>query len=270
MGNRSRIIIILISIGFIFNCQSKKESPSSGTLIIEFEHLVDGADAGIDQMIYENAAGNEYEITNIQWFISDITLVNKNGMNFPIEGEDWIHYIDTDIAESLIWKIDQDIPAGEYESIRFTFGIKGEKNTPNRFTDPPESNMIWPYPMGGDEGGYHYMKLNGFWKNLDLERTPFNFHIGVGQVYNDQGDVIEFVQNWFEKELPSSSFSMPAEKTVRFAFKMNIENWFKGPHDYDHNLYGSKIMKNQEAMGIIKENGTDVFSVVLLDYGENT
>jgi len=269
METRSRITILLIVIAIFFNCQSENESPSFGKLIFEFGHQINGVDVRYDQLIYENAAGNVYEITNIQWFMSDITLVNKNGNEFLLEGDDWIHYIDTDIPETQIWEIDQDIPTGEYVSIRFTFGIKGEKNIPNRFTDPPESNMLWPYHMGGDEGGYHYMKLNGFWRSLNLERTPFNFHIGVGQIYNDQGEVIEFVQNWFEKEIPSSSFSMPAEKTVRIAFKMNIENWFKNPHEYDHNQYGGKIMNNQEAMGKIKDNGIDVFSVVFLNDGEN-
>ena len=42
---------------------------------------------------------------------------------------------------------------------------------------------------------------------------------------------------------------------------MNVDRWFDNPLIYDHNIHGGKIMKNQTAMGMIKENGIDVFTV---------
>ncbi|MDZ7740495.1 MAG: hypothetical protein U5Q03_01720 [Bacteroidota bacterium] len=42
---------------------------------------------------------------------------------------------------------------------------------------------------------------------------------------------------------------------------MNIENWFKEPHVYDHNIWKGYIMQNQEAMSLARDNGQNVFSL---------
>jgi hypothetical protein len=257
-----RITGILILIASIFiGCDSATEQNGYGNLVLHFEHRVDDSAAAYDLMIYENAAGNNYEITEIQWFISDLILIEKDGREWPLGADDWIHYVDTDIESSLRWEISEKIQAGEYTGIKFTFGIKGEKNTPGIFNDPPESNMIWPYHMGGDEGGYHYMKLNGFWLKGEIERTPFNFHVGVGQLYDQENNIIGFVQNWFESAILISGFDVKDAGVTELKIVMNIESWFTGPHVYDHEVYGGKIMNNQEAMGKIKENGNNVFTL---------
>lgn len=255
------ILIVAILIG----CDSASEQNGYGNLTLHFEHRVDNSAAAYDLMIYENAAGNNYEISEIQWFISDLILIDKDGEEWPLGADDWIHYVDTDLEYSLRWEISENIKAGDYNSIKFTFGIKGEKNMPGMFTDPPESNMIWPYHMGGDEGGYHYMKLNGFWLKDEVERTPFNFHIGVGQIYDQDNNITGFVQNWFETILPISGFNIKDGGLTELQIVMNIENWFATPHVYDHEVYGGKIMNNQEAMGKIKENGNNVFTVEVYD-----
>jgi hypothetical protein len=261
MRNLNAVIFVLIIL--IYSCITENEVNYDGTITFEFEHLVNGKAAEFDQMIYRNEVGNEYEITNIQWFVSEVTLIGHDGIEKPVSASDWIHYIDTDLPETHRWTVLDGIKPGEYEAIRFIFGIRGEKNMPYMFTDPPESNMIWPYFMGGDEGGYHYMKLNGFWITPSNERMPYNFHIGVGQQYDENKDITGFIQNWFEVRLPYSSFSMPAGGQVDVKIQMNIENWFKGPRIYDHNEFGGSIMNNQAAMGKIHDNGIDVFSVVI-------
>jgi hypothetical protein len=253
-------IVWLLALLLMIACQADEQTPTTGNLVLEFQHVFDEIELMYDQMIYENEAGNLFEVTNIQWFISDIALRTENGDYIAVDGEDWIQYVDTDLPQTHRWELQNGIPAGSYTGLKFTFGIKGEKNIPNRFVNPPESNMFWPYPLGGEEGGYHYMKLNGFWMNPEEERTPFNFHLGVGQIYDLNGDVIDFVQNWFEKELQVSMQIKP-DQTTKLNMAMNIRNWFRDPNIYDHNVYGGKIMNNQEAMGKITSNGENVFNI---------
>jgi hypothetical protein len=257
-----RYVLIIVILG-LAACGKENDLPDSGMLTLEFQHVVNGAEAAYDEMIYENEAGNVYELTNIQYFVSDVILVRQNGDEITVDGVDWIHYIDSDLPQTWNWPLTQEFTSGDFSAIKFTFGIKGEKNLPDRFTDSPESNMFWPYPMGGDQGGYHYMKLNGFWNDPENERTPFNFHLGVGQIYDNEGNVTSYVQNWFETEIPVAFSIMPAE-TTRANVRMNIENWFKNPHIYDHNEFGSRIMNNQDAMGKISDNGRDVFSISVM------
>ena len=240
------------------NDQGKERT---GSLIVRFEHQVNGKPLKTDTLIYVNAAGNRYEVSEIQWFASDITLQKEDGDPLLLDPEHFAHYVDTDLPESLMWEIKQPVPAGHYEAVSFTFGIKGKKNKPYMFTDPPESNMMWPVNLGGENGGYHYMKLNGFWIDREGRRTPFNFHLGVGQKRDEDGKITGFVQNWFEVKLKNSAFDLKAGEKKEITIVMNIENWFQNPHIYDHNVHGGKIMQNQEAMNMAKENGVDVFSL---------
>ena len=252
-------LVLLASILVFYSCS--QDSLSTSALEVSFEHTIGEEPIEFDQMIYENAAGNEYEVTEIQWFISDLKLKRKDGSMMAVDESNFAHYVDTNIPSTFNWRITEEIPLGDYESITMTFGIKGEKNIPFMFTDPPESDMLWPMQLGGDQGGYHYMKLNGFWNNIEEEREPFNFHLGVGQERDTEGEIIGFVQNWFEVELPNSSFSATGP-TTKVKLRMNVDRWWDTPNIYDHDEMGSRIMQNQEAMGKGVENGRNVFSLV--------
>lgn len=255
----SKSFFLSLSLLFILSgCDDDEKIP--GKLVLAFNHVIEGEPVVYNQLQYVNAAGNHYEVKEVQWFISDVSLVTESGKNIPLQEDGFAHYIDTNIPGTENWVLPDEIPRGKYTAIRFTFGLKGEKNTPGHFPDLPESNMIWPFALGGENGGYHYMKLNGFWINPQEQRTPFNFHIGVGQLYNSNNEVTEFVQNWFEVSLPVS-FQIDNGETQEIEILMHVDRWFSNPHMYDHNTYGGMIMKNQEAMGKIKDNGIDVFSL---------
>ncbi len=257
-------LLVLSLLLFFSACKNNDEladdSPN-GKLTINFEHFADGKELIFDNMNYTNAAGNQYEVTEIQWFISDITLHKGDGSELLLDKEKFAHYVDTNIPETGKWNIPDEIPAGEYSSISMTFGIKGEKNQPLMFTDPPESDMLWPINLGGEQGGYHYMKLNGFWMNRDNQREPFNFHLGVGQERDEENNITGFIQNWFEVELPSSGFSIDENETKLITIRMNVEKWWESPNIYNHDEHGGKIMQNQEAMKMGVENGKRVFSI---------
>lgn len=250
--------LLLITI----SCNNDKpdENATSGHISFSFTHLVDGLALQKDNMKYVNAAGNPYEINQVMYFISDVTLHKSDGTKKLIS--DWkdIHYVDIDIPETLRWDVYDDIPAGAYDSVSFVFGITGEKNKSFMFVNPPEVNMMWPDVLGG---GYHYMMINGSWKDNANVIKSFAFHLGIGQLY--KSNVIEvdsiyaFVQNYFNVKLPNSAFTVEANKTRQIEIIMNIDSWFKTPHVYDHNFWGGAIMQNQAAMQMVKKNGFDVF-----------
>jgi len=254
-------LLLLICILALSCSEANKQNSDISRLSFVFEHYVEDEELQFDKMMYTSEAGNQYEVTEIQYFVSDITLNKDAGDQVMLTDDKFAHYIDTNIPETSTWHVNQEVPAGDYKSITMTFGIKGEKNEPFMFTDPPESDMLWPMNLGGDQGGYHYMKLNGFWKNQAGERTPFNFHLGVGQERDAENNITGFVQNWFEIELPASSFSVSGGDHKLIAIRMDVNEWCKSPNIYDHDIHGGKIMQNQEAMRMGVENGKSVFRV---------
>jgi hypothetical protein len=260
--NRIKYLILLLLI--LGACTAKDPDtepvPETGSISISFNHYCDAAPIDFDIRKYENEAGNEYMVNEIQYFISDVSLHSKDGSTYVISAWKDIHYVDTDIPSTLTWNVFDDIPAGEYEKISFTFGIDEQKNQSLMFVDPPESLMFWPEYLGG---GYHYMKLNGKWLDTNQLERPFNFHLGIGQQYDPQtGEITGFIQNYFAVELPSSAFTMGSDQEIAIAVVMHVDRWFKNPHTYDHNFWGGDIMQKQDAMKLGCENGQDVFEVL--------
>lgn len=231
--------------------------PPAGKIMFSFKHVVDDVPIVFDTMIYQNAAKNPYLVNEIQYFISDIT-VWKNGQSLLLDNWEDIHYVDTDIPNTWHFNPEDDIPEGEYDSITFTFGINKEKNQSFMFVNPPESFMFWPEYLGG---GYHYMKLNGKWLDTSNVVRPFNFHMGIGQIYDEQSNITGFIQNYFTVHLSGSSFKMETGKTVRAVITMHVEEWFEDPNIFDFNYWGGDIMEKQPAMQEAKENGHNVFSI---------
>lgn len=247
----------------ISSCKDDKDDieEPAGKIVLNFFHYCDGAPLVVDSACYTNEAGNIYEVNEIQYFISDVTLHKSDGSKLMLTKEIDIYYVDTDIPGTHKWQVYDPIPVGTYTGISFTFGINKEKNNSFMYVNPPEVNMVWPEFLGG---GYHYMKLNGKYSDPPYMR-PFNFHLGIGQIYppnsHNYDSIIAFVQNYFDVVLPNSGFTITEGQTLNIDLIMQIEEWFRDPNIWDHNVYGNYTMENQDAMQAIKENGHNVFKV---------
>jgi len=258
------LMIVFLLLFVSYSC-SKSEAPpevTSGKICFYFTQYNDTLPQEYDTLKYTNAAGNRYLVSEIQYFISDVVLHKSDGTSQQVDQWKDIHYVDTDLPETQMWDVYDPIEPGDYTKVSFTFGINEEKNQSMMFVNPPERDMFWPEFLGG---GYHYMKLNGKWLAEDGVVKPFDFHLGIGQTY--AGGVIHpdsitgFVQNYFEVDLPNSSFTINAGDTLHFEIRMNVANWFQNPHIYNHDDWGGDIMQKQEVMQLGGENGKeDVFS----------
>jgi len=265
MGEQLRISLFFFALIVLWGCGkdgSEAVSEPTGKITFQVQHAICGEPLQQDALIYTNEAGNQYMVTEVQYFISDVTLYNHNGTKTRIEKWDDIFYIDEDIPSSKTIHFFDPVPAGEYDSIAFTFGIPEEKNCSFMYVNPPEVYMSWPQVLGG---GYHYMMINGKWKDVHGLALPFEFHLGIGQLYHGTtyhtDSIYAFVQNYFHVSLPASGFTLNRDEIKTMYLQMNIESWFKTPHIYNHDQWGGAIMQNQEAMQMVKENGFDVFAI---------
>ncbi|MFH1119603.1 MAG: MbnP family protein [Bacteroidota bacterium] len=258
----SIVTVTLIFTIFLNGCGEQDKPVATAGLKIRFQHKINDGPLEFNKMNYTNTAGNVYEISEVMYFISDLKLYLNNGSVITPEGWDDIHYVDPAQPETLEWLAANDIPVGTYDSLTFTFGLSAEKNQPFIFVNPPEVNMAWPEVLGG---GYHYMMINGWWIDLQGIRKPFNFHLGIGQIYannsGDPDDITGFIHNDFIVNPGGGSFTSTAGNNLTCTLTMNIESWFDTPVVYDHNQFGGAIMQNQVAMHTASLNGRDVFSI---------
>lgn len=230
----------------------------TGNVKFSFSFYVDNELLQQDTCKYVNAAGNCYEVTEAQYFISDVVFTRNDGTTFKITTDSSAHYVDADIVGTLSWLPTDELPAGVYKSVSFVFGLSPELNHSYFYPNAPENNMSWPAYLGG---GYHYMKINGKWRLGDGALSPFNLHTGIGQQRDANGNIIGFIDNSFTVTLPLSNFEVSKNNTTTLHLRMNINNWFTNPNTFDFNVYGGSIMQNQAAQEVLKENGHNVFSV---------
>lgn len=244
---KTKLIFILLAAMVLVSC---KKPASYGELCVNIGYSVNGKALVTDSLCYRNEARNEFLITEIQWFISKMELQDERGEWVTLEPR--FFYIDTNIPESQTLEI-KSIPIGKYKTLRFVFGLDEDDNRTGLFTDPPESEMFWPDLLGG---GYHYMKLNGKYLDVEDRLAPLAIHLGIGQ----NEDHSQYYQNYFTVKLPID-FTITETSENQLDLTMIIDNWFRNPNLYDFNEYGSHIMQNQAAQQALKENGNDVFRI---------
>lgn len=224
----------------------------TGSITLNFSFVNDNGSLQLDSCMYENPAGNLYEVTDLQYFISKVMLEDESGNTVEITDNEGVHYVDIRIPSTLAWHISDEIPAGSYRTISFVFGLEGLQNTSGFFPNPPENNMSWPDMIGG---GYHYMKINGRWVDEAGVKQPFNLH--TGKISEGEG----FIDNTFTVTLPLEQFVVSKNASSDLSLEMNVNNWFSDPYIFDFNVFGGSIMQNREAQEVLRANGHNVLSI---------
>ena len=244
-------VIPLLILATMFCMAGCKDADNEISISLFADYNVDGQDIKTDTLCYHNDAGNNFMINEIQWFISHIEIKNEKGEWLPLNGNGDIHYLEyqQQNRNPFHW---QSLSKGQYDALRFTFGLNETDNQTSLFPNPPESEMFWPEPLGG---GYHYMKINGKWLDNEGNLVPLCIHLGIGQ----NAQLTEFYPNHFSVEIPFENAIGLSDCSITIS--MNINNWFRNPNTYNFNDFGSGIMQNQVAQQTLKENGCDVFSV---------
>ena len=262
----SRLLILILPL-LLLSCRKHElyliPAPQKARVVVSFENFDGAGPLQTDALIYATSLGNRYQVNDLQYFISELVFHAPGGKDLMVPDDDSIHYIDLHIDSTLEWKINGlQLPAGQYDSVSFIFGLDQKANRSNRFPNPPERDMFWPDILGG---GYHYMKMNLKWKNDTMtELMPFMFHLGIGQIYEgtteDPDSIIGFVQNYFRVTLPASSFLLKEGTDCHLTIRMNVDRWFDGENAFDFGAYPMGIMQNEQGMHLACLNGRKVFT----------
>jgi hypothetical protein len=223
-----------------YNADAEEDNGSCRyNLSLNFTHTVDGDPLEIDQMIYTNAAGQNYNVQTLRYLMSDIILHTANGNSILL---DEVHFIT--ISDSSTFNLEiQDLNSAHYSSISFTMGLDSIKNITDLYLN--ESffpSFAWPEFMGG---GYHYMQLEG---DFTTALQGYATHTGGT-------DGIDFS---FNKNFPVAINIENANTTV--IINMEINNWYNNPNTIA--LTSDGIMEDSNKQIQLKQNGMiDVFSV---------
>jgi hypothetical protein len=240
------LILPLLAAG----CGDEEAQEATGTIVIQFDNVVDGLPLALNQMIYTNPAGNTYSVSLLEYVVSGVTLHGAEAVLRHGEGD--VSYTEPhyrnqadDATRSLTL---EGVHAQSYGELHFRFGIAAGDNVDGAFPDLDQRGMAWPSGMGG---GYHYMRNEGNWSDTPSSSSgAYTTHTGptMGADYT-----LEVVL-----DLPDFVLEEGATKTIRL--EMNLNEWYGGPTIYSFVDYGP-IMDNAGAQQILQSNGADVWSV---------
>jgi len=123
---------------------------------------------------YRTAAGETFSVTRVSWLASDFALQRNDGS--------WL-----ELANSVAWfDYDQnrdtqrlEIPAGEYQSLRFLVGLNTNLNHADvaQFPaghplNPTINGLHWSW-----QGGYIFLALEGLWRNAAGALDGWAYHL---------------------------------------------------------------------------------------------
>lgn len=216
----------------------KKDAPViSQKMTFQVEHFSALQQLAEDTIQYQNAAGNTYSVTRLEYYISNVRFVSDDG---DTSAFDAIHYVNPlrQIGES--WEVE--IPEGNYRSLSFNIGLTPEKNVSYSLAPTAENiNMAWPDVMGG---GYHFMKFEGHYLDDQSEKNGFAMHLGMNM--------------WLVEVTIPISLSI-VSNPITVTLSMDVNEWFDHPHIYDFNKQGNYTMGVDSLMQKLAENGRNVF-----------
>lgn len=173
----SRLFLILAVFGVLFlsACDDNKEEEVQlpGEMEVEFDNVafvnnvnqqIKLSVAGSTEYPYKNGLGQDFNITLLRYYISNIVLEGPNGayyedkMAVDATSAKGYYLIDeANIASQLIRL--ENVPAGKYNKISFTVGVEEagiKEGAAGGVLDPATSAMFWNW-----NSGYVAYKIEG-------------------------------------------------------------------------------------------------------------
>ena len=238
--------VLLLSLPLLTGCSDNKNS--TGTVILELDHFVDGAPLVFNAYNYVNAAGNTYSVTKLEYVISDVTLIGEGNADFAYGGVHYRNHPEDETRELAI----PEVPAGNYSHLRFRFGLTAANNATGAHPDLDLAGMGWPAQMGG---GYHYMRMEGNYEDNSQQVAGYTTHTGPS-MGNDFSFSVEL-----ELDEDGAAMRVLGGATQEVHVEMNCNEWYTNPNDYDFNDWGPIMGNPNGVQTLLQQNGASVWSV---------
>ncbi|CAM1348939.1 MbnP family protein [Tenacibaculum insulae] len=258
-------LILFLSLA-LFSCSSDSDEPiKEVSLKLKFTQNWDGAtfeNVDLNSTEFINKLSTKLTIERLRYLISKVTLTDGADQSTIFDG---YKLIDLNDPENLTHNLLEKVSEGNYK-LAITFGFNESDNTDGAYSDLNSASWNVPSMLGG---GYHFMQLDGKYKDTLGVEKPYNFHII--SAYNTATAKKEDTS--FTVDLGTVSL----KNNATIEIKMNIAGWFKAglmkdpedenlliknPKGWDLNGLHENLMGNFKAQEAMYENGKNgVFSL---------
>jgi cytochrome c peroxidase len=175
--SRARFVRLLLLGAWCFLGAWSLVFGASPGLLLRIVPQFNGTNLVFDSLTNTTAARQQISVTRLDFLLSNIALHRTNG---PwTELTDRFAYINAREGRTS-FQLD-DIPAGNYDRLRFLVGLKPEINHKNIAEYPP-THPLNPDVNGlhwGWTGGYVFLALEGNWLQPDGRQSGYSYHLAT-------------------------------------------------------------------------------------------
>lgn len=181
MKNLKQYLLLSLFTLALVSC-SEDDAPVANNVTLEFNNtfgnatIVLGDANSTEATVNTSAEGQVHHFSELKYIISNIRLVNAEGVEFPYNTQN----LDTGATivdqskEATLKYVLSNIPTANYTQIKFGLGVKTELNTLDEERFPAfytaDKNLHWYWATG-----YRFTKIEGFFGEDD---TPLSIHTG--------------------------------------------------------------------------------------------
>ena len=244
-------------------CDDNITGPFEGSNInLEIKHVVGTADLVVDDVVrYVNAAGNNYSVKDLRYYLSNFTVHFDDGSTY---GSGAAHFVDAEASRSETHSIQlENVPDGTVVGISMVYGLDAETNVDGALPNTLDTaDMEWPPPMGG---GYHYMKLEGRWDDSANPGTLLGYTTHTGARFMPtMGDTYRhhhFVNVYMDLDDTPIHHDDAPDDGYEIEITYDINGWYEDPVTYDFEaLPQQMIMPLLDVQEQLMVNGPSCFS----------
>ncbi|NVJ88448.1 MAG: hypothetical protein HWD82_03290 [Flavobacteriaceae bacterium] len=232
------LFVILVS------CSSN-DTEKEVTITLKFSHNWDGVSVNssdFNSFKFSTLNGESVNIERLRYVVSNIML-NENSKDYQL----------VDLGENSGLEITFNNVQTGINTLQFTFGFADKDNVDGIYQDLNSTSFNVPMMLGG---GYHYMQLDGKYKDVNNLDANFNYHVIRAVDRSDPNNLI-LEDTSFLVDL--GNVNIEGDSTIEI--KMNIAEWFKNPNTWDLNVLNTVLMPNFNAQKLMNANGKTVFSL---------
>lgn len=182
----TRICIVACVSAALAACEKTIQEPADNTakaaLSLEFDNIVGGYNLQLHTGVYKNAAGEDFTIDLLQYYISNVKLTKADGSEYVVP-QDSSYFLLKEGSDAERFA-NMNVPEGDYTAVSFLVGVDSLRSTMGidkrtGVLDPAggmEDGMYW-----GWNPGYIFVKMEGTSPSAPIDPTgqhKYRYHIG--------------------------------------------------------------------------------------------
>jgi cytochrome c peroxidase len=148
---------------------------SGASLQIDVTPKFSGENIQFASLRYESSAGERFSVTRVSFLAGDFALQRADGS--WLEFSNFVAWLDAGQNRNSLRL--ENVPPGEYRSVRFAIGLENQLNNANAAQFPaghplnPNLNGLhWSW-----QGGYIFLALEGLWRNPAGQLDGWSYHL---------------------------------------------------------------------------------------------